>query len=173
MHLMIDIETLGTTPAAPVMEIGAVFFDRNNVYESFQSYVRPDFTRQQPDVSTLIFWNDQTIPMPLIEGAPSFPTVMRSLEGWLGDVPLEGIWANAPSFDLVILQQSALAHGMKRPFSYSLFRDCRTIFAIGKTLGVERTFPEIAHAAVEDAKAQARSIIDIHDAMLEKGIDLL
>ena len=35
MHIMLDLETMGTRPDAPIIAIGAVAFDKEGVHESF------------------------------------------------------------------------------------------------------------------------------------------
>lgn len=63
-HLMIDLETMGNGPYAPVISIGAVFFDLKtgetggdfSVNVSLESSMR---YRARPDASTILWWMEQ------------------------------------------------------------------------------------------------------------------
>lgn len=173
MHLMVDIETMGTGSFAPVIEIAVVEFDRTNVYRTFHSYVLPDFARSVPTASTIAWWNRQEVNMPLEEAAEELDGVLVDLVGWLGTLEIEGVWANAPSFDLVILHNLAQAYNMEMPWHIKQSLDCGTMFRIGKAMGIERSQPVIKHHAAHDAHAQAWSIINIHDVLMEKGVRIL
>jgi exodeoxyribonuclease VIII len=173
MHLMIDIETLGTNSNSPVIQIGAVLFDHNNTYDEFSRHIRPNFELSTPDVDTLLFWQKQSIPMPLNKNALEFPPNLRDMTEWIKTSTLHGVWANSPAFDLVILNNLAKAYDEKLPFSHSLWRDCRTMFKIGRKLGVLRVKPEVPHDALSDARAQAESIIAISDYLTERGVNII
>lgn len=64
-HLMVDLETMGNGPYAPVISIGAVFFDPNtgetgeefSVNISLESSMR---YRARPDASTILWWLEQS-----------------------------------------------------------------------------------------------------------------
>lgn len=63
-HLMIDLETMGSGPYAPIISIGAVFFEPNGgpigddflVNVSLESSMR---FRARPDASTILWWMEQ------------------------------------------------------------------------------------------------------------------
>lgn len=63
-HLMVDLETMGNGPYAPVISIGAVFFDLKtgetgedfSVNISLESSMR---YRARPDASTILWWMEQ------------------------------------------------------------------------------------------------------------------
>ncbi len=173
MHLMVDIETLGITSRAPVIELAVVKFHDEDVLDGFSSHVYPDFSKSVPDVSTLAWWNKQEAKCPIHEGAPSFPSTIESLGGWLSNTPIDGVWANAPSFDLVILQNLADAHGISMPWAFRHFRDVRTVGVIGKRLGLTRPEPTTPHIALADAVAQAEWVVAINRATREKGVSFL
>lgn len=173
MHLMVDIETLGRTSHAPVIEIAVVKFDHRAVHDSFTSQVYPDFDKCKPDVSTLAWWNKQEATCPIHEGAPSFPSVLAALGGWLGATQLEGVWANAPSFDLVILHNLAAAHGESMPWNFRQYCDMRTLARIGKKAGLKRPKPDKPHVAELDAIAQAQWVININKMLVGRGLRVL
>lgn len=174
MQLMADLETLGRSSHAPVIEIAVVKFNDEDIVDCFTSHVYPDFDVSKPDVSTLAWWNKQTAQCPLYEGAPGFASVLESLGGWLGAIPIDGVWANAPSFDLVILQNLASAYGMSMPWSYRQYRDMRTFGLLGRALGVPRPEAKEPHVARYDAIAQAEWVIAINKMLKERaGVSIL
>lgn len=63
-HLMIDLETMGSGPYAPIISIGAVFFDPNAgaIGDDFQVNVSLESSmrfRARPDASTILWWMEQ------------------------------------------------------------------------------------------------------------------
>ena len=173
MHLMVDIETMGQGSHAPVIELAVVEFDRSNVYRTFSSDVLPDFDRSVPDVGTIVWWTHQTANMPLNESAQEFDGVLVELGEWLGNLDIEGVWANAPSFDLVILHNLAATYRMDMPWGFRKYLDCRTLFRIGKAMNIKRVSPVVKHEAKHDAHAQAWSVININNELEKKGVKVL
>lgn len=165
MHLMVDIETLGSNSHAPVIEIGIVQFDGAGTYTSYESKVLGDFHVSMPDLSTIQFWLRQDIPCPISTKSPLWPQVLQEIVEWLGHTEVDGVWANAPSFDLVILHNLSQAYGIEFPFHFRTWRDCRTAGKIGYNLGVDRPRPKVAHSAVYDAIAQAEWMINVDQAL--------
>lgn len=46
------------------------------------------------------------------------------------------LWSNGPLFDERILREAYLRHGFRFPFHYKSSRDCRTMYALHKELGL-------------------------------------
>ena len=61
MHLMIDLETLATTPEATVLTIGACKFDPNGNTIDDTLYMRVEIDSQDRDIdpNTLEWWSKQ------------------------------------------------------------------------------------------------------------------
>jgi hypothetical protein len=64
-HLMIDLETMGNKPTAPIVSIGAVFFDPQSgkFGEEFYTAVQLESAMAQgaqPDGDTIIWWMKQS-----------------------------------------------------------------------------------------------------------------
>ena len=61
MHLMIDLETLATTPEATVLTIGACKFDPHGNTIDETLYMRVDIDSQDRDIdpNTLEWWSKQ------------------------------------------------------------------------------------------------------------------
>jgi len=170
MHLMVDTETLGRNSHSPVIELAVVKFSRTQLIDSFTRKIRPSFHHSLPEVDTIAWWMQQQAEIPLNADAPEFPEILVQLGEWLGQSPLDGVWANAPSFDLVILHNLANAYNVKMPWMYRDYLDFRTLMRIGKKLGVKRTIPSLKHEALGDALAQAETVININRALGRGGI---
>lgn len=173
MHFMTDIETFGQGSHSPVIELAVVPFDKKEVHKGFFAPVRPDFNKSIPEADTIAWWFNQDVPCPVDMKSPDFPTVLSRLAGWLGKSPIDGVWANDPSFDLVVLHNLARAHDMEMPWTHKHYRAFRTFKQFGIKLGIERMRPEKEHNALADAVAQAWTVIHINKALIEKGVGIL
>mgnify|MGYP006408929027 CR=1 FL=1 len=63
MHIMIDLETMGTRPDAPIISIGAVAFDANGPLDSFYAGVNLGSSVNSGakiDASTVLWWMQQS-----------------------------------------------------------------------------------------------------------------
>lgn len=166
MHLMIDVETLGTRPGSVVWQIGVVAFDiemRGNLDQGIELNLNP---QEQIDLgfkvdwSTIRWWMEQSR-----EAQAAMPKVGLPLEVALAFVrdyverwgPVEGVWGNGPDFDLTAMTMLFQAADMKVPWAYNAGRDVRTTKEVVNGLGLEtvRVKPLIAHSALSDARAQA------------------
>lgn len=166
MHLMIDVETLGTRPGSVVWQIGVVAFDiemRGNLDQGIELGLNP---QEQIDLgfkvdwSTIRWWMEQSR-----EAQAAMPKVGLPLEVALAFVrdyverwgPVEGVWGNGPDFDLTAMTTLFQAADMKVPWAYNAGRDVRTMKEVVNGLGLEtvRVKPLIAHSALSDARAQA------------------
>lgn len=166
MHLMIDVETLGTRPGSVVWQIGVVAFDiemRGNLDQGIELNLNP---QEQIDLgfkvdwSTIRWWMEQSR-----EAQAAMPKVGLPLDVALAFVrdyverwgPVEGVWGNGPDFDLTAVNMLFQAVDMKVPWAYNAGRDVRTMKEVVNGLGLEtvRVKPLIAHSALSDARAQA------------------
>lgn len=184
VDIIIDIETLGTKPNSPVIEIGAcainprtgdIFsnFSRRvpNEY-SFCDFAHGCFDEADDDIrNTVRWWIDDPVRretlMKIIsrsicvhEHAPLYEfcdwMIARNVEAD-GNIR---VWANGPQFDLVILQSAFDRYGIKRPWICWQERCVRTALEMagyekGSTSWVERG-PR--HRALNDARHEARKL---------------
>lgn len=131
---MIDIETLATTPEAVVLSIGAVKFSQDEgVTDTF--VVKLDLhqqvrARRYMDPDTLSWWMSQNNEARHAAFSSTdrekVRTALENLGAFLGVNQL-AVWANSPSFDLVILESLYRSAKMNTPWHYSLSRDLRTL----------------------------------------------
>jgi hypothetical protein len=139
MHLMIDIETLATTPDAVILTIGAQAFDPFGTgYYDKHFYSRIDIDSQlnrAVEDSTVEWWSRQTEDarqeafseqdrMPLDQALETLSKLI-----WQSTI----VWANGPTFDMVILEHAYKSYSMRLPWQYYRVRDCRTVFSLYPT----------------------------------------
>lgn len=174
MHLMIDIETLGTRPGAVVTQIGLCAFDINEPGEIDAGLcvnIDPQDCLDhgmKADWSTIRWWMEQSREVQA--------TLPKAGEGWTIMIGMrlvldyirrwgepEGVWGNGPDFDLPPMVQLFGIAGCKVPWRYNAARDCRTLREVAESLGVDterrledNTRTALSHNALADARAQAR-----------------
>lgn len=172
-HVMIDLETLGNTPNAAFIALGAVVFDPNKsdggIYEMPKTfYERVDWESackgRSISPSTVKWWmqqsNDARAEI-LREGQPLL-YVLESFAAWLPEDAI--VWGNGATFDISILQD---AYGERAPWKFWNVRDVRTV--------VDMAYPEIdrsqfaflgtPHHALHDAIHQAQYVSAMWSAL--------
>lgn len=169
MHVMIDIETLGTKPGAVIASIGAVEFDpyENTIGREF--YAAIDIRSCQNvgltiDAGTLLWWLDRS---EVAKCATFFgmDTIHNALLGLARFINSGNdrrfIWANSPQFDCSILEAAYSKCGHLVPWNHRAHRDARTIFDLAQ---INFKDPEFwvnggePHNALDDARAQALAV---------------
>lgn len=167
MHIMIDLETMGTRPDAPIIAIGAVAFDSEGVHDTF--YLNVDLqsavtTGAKIDPRTVMWWLQQSA-----EARAAFDTAgvdvsaaLDRLSAWFemqGD--LSGVWGNGASFDNTILSESYKRVGMTPPWPFWKDRCYRTVKSMHPDVLMERSGAH--HNALDDARSQAEHLIKINE----------
>ncbi|WP_337186607.1 3'-5' exonuclease [Phenylobacterium sp.] len=172
LHIMVDLETFGTTPGAAIASIGAVAFDPRT------GVIGPTFYRVVDlgscaaagltfEPSTITWWLRQS------EAAREALTEAQACElghalGWFRMFYIQNcrgrpIWGHGANFDEPILSAAFRAVGVAIPWSYWDARCTRTLFAMAKVK------PDRAagthHNALDDALAQAHAAIAAYRAL--------
>lgn len=178
--IMIDLETLATTPDAAILSIGAVKFDpfgqdlKDPEMESF--YLRIDIdscdriglTTSQ---STLDWWAQQSKEAQEeafgTENRVDIVDAMNQLYKFCWGA--KRVWSHGSSFDIVIMEHVFRTIGKSVPWSFWQVRDTRTLFDIG--INPER--PEVlAHHALHDAYNQAIGVQNVFNRLrMSSSID--
>jgi exodeoxyribonuclease VIII len=158
-HLMVDLETLATSPDAAILTIGAVLFDpySTRIYDKLYMRVDLDSTTalgMKIDDSTIEWWSKQSAAaqeeafseenrIPITEAIEKFHKFAWNSEAF---------WSHGSIFDINILDTYYRALKKAPPWNYWQVRDTRTVF----DLGYDPELPKVtAHNALEDANAQA------------------
>lgn len=169
VHVMLDLETWGLTPGSDIRSIGAVVFDPVARTLGAQFYLNTSGGKEfglTRDSSTVQWWSQQSEEaqsafalnrVPLDTALWQFGEFWREVElGTLG----ARLWAHGPHFDEAILAACYRATDLPVPWHYRAPRDCRTIWdAAG---GVDLPFEGTEHNALDDAKHQARCVIEAY-----------
>ncbi len=171
-HLMIDLETMGKKSNAPIVVIGAVFFDPQNgeigpTFYIVISLVDAMDTGAVPDGSTIEWWLAQSSEarsailvdqVKLVDALIQF----REFINEYSDEKFVQVWGNGATFDNTILRTSYERLNIPCPWRYYNDRDVRTIVELGKTIGFDaRTvipFEGVRHHALDDARHQAKYV---------------
>ena len=177
-HVMLDIETLSTSPDAVVLSIGAVEFGLvDGVWSVGQgielSLNIDDQIAKGRKVSgdTLRWWLGQSedARMSVIEGPPksqNYPTLM-AVANFVND---GYVWGKGSDFDNVIVASLFGDYGIE-PWKFYMNRCYRTLEYLGKQNGVPVPRMEgVAHSALDDARHQATHAATICNHM---GLDML
>jgi hypothetical protein len=171
--IMIDLETLNTTPDSTILTIGAVKFDpfgkelQDPKMDSF--YVKVDLDSCDrigltTNDDTIAWWANQSKEAQAAAFDPD------------GRIPIEDafaqlykfcwgakrVWANGSCFDIIICEHVFRKIGRAIPWSFWEVRDVRTAFDLG--INPHRP-PVTAHHALEDAWNQAVGIQNVYNTL--------
>lgn len=163
MHCMIDIETLGTKADSVILTIGALRFDPNSMEDptdGLHLYLEVDEqTAAGRSVSddTVAWWAEQVEEVRedvfREDGRINTLSALDQLSEFVGDS--EGVWAQGPTFDMIILEHLYESQGRKAPWRFHKVRDSRTLFSV---LGDPRGQFPMAHNALVDCYYQAKGV---------------
>jgi DNA polymerase III epsilon subunit-like protein len=161
-HISFDLETLGNTPTAPIVQIGACKFNTDGLIadDKFIRTVKLDSLEAYNfhiDMRTVRWWfsqDDKAIKSVFCtDEEVALRLALRDFIEWAGSLGDYYYWSHA-TFDPPILNNNMLQAGLGRPIPFRLFRDIRTLMHFaGKTDGGERE--GIHHNALDDAVFQA------------------
>lgn len=177
-HLMVDLETMGSGPDAPIVSIGAVYFDPStgNTGAEFYQVVSLESSMSfgmKPDASTIQWWLKQSSESRsaiLVDEAMGLRETLELLADFIAENAANGshtvqLWGNGCSFDNVILRRAyALT---ETPFAVPFWndRDVRTMVELGKSVGInprfDIPFEGDMHNALSDARHQVKYVSTI------------
>ncbi|MCO7851727.1 3'-5' exoribonuclease [Escherichia coli] len=184
-HLMIDLETMGTNTNAPIVVIGAVFFDPQTgeigpVFYIVISLTDAMNTGAVPDGGTIKWWLKQssearaailTDQVKLRDALSRF----REFINEYSDEKFVQVWGNGATFDNAILRTSYERLDIPCPWRYCNDRDVRTIVELGKTIDFDaRTvipFEGVRHNALDDARHQAKYVSATIQKLIPNPVD--
>lgn len=165
-HITFDLETLGNSYNAPIVQIGAVKFEQSGVVtDTFECNINWNTLKKyefEIDYSTVAWWmrqeEDAVKSVLNQEGAIDIKKALNKLRQWIGDLKEYNYWSHA-TFDAVILANACRKVGIDVFIPFRQQRDIRTLnFLVGK---VEVKREGIAHTALDDAKFQANYISEM------------
>lgn len=181
-HLMIDLETMGKNPDAPIASIGAVFFDpqTGEIGPEFSKIIDMDTCGGTVDISTIKWWLKQsreaqsailTDEIPLDDALLQFREFIDENSGEF----FVQVWGNGANFDNVILRRSYERQEIPCPWRYTNDRDVRTMVALGLVMDFDArnviTFEGERHNALHDARYQAKYVSAIWQKLFPNQAD--
>jgi hypothetical protein len=157
MDYMIDIETLGTTPKAVVLQIGVVAFDGSLEGVYYLSELAQN-TREVSN-ATSAWWCAPERQLVYEGNSRDFK---KELDRFVIDIkslhPKTSVfWAKSPSFDQIILEDLLEQYEYSAPWNYWQWRDVRTAL----NLGVSYTKLPASHDALEDCRNQVSEVQEV------------
>ena len=167
-HVMIDIETLGTSRKASILSIGACIFTiEDGIGEVFEVNLKPDGRNVDPD--TVRWWlkQEKNAIDKLFDPEPiNHKDAREALTKFLEKNKPKKIWANGALFDLNILRD---AYNEYPPWRYSQEMCMRSVRTLGDYIGLSygqwwvdnNCDDDIQHGALDDAIRQAKYVIHI------------
>ncbi|MBP6861331.1 MAG: 3'-5' exoribonuclease [Neisseriaceae bacterium] len=172
-NLMIDIETLGTDHTAPILSIGAVFFDPEEGALGRTFYKVIDLISAAEhsiiDADTVKWWMRQSEEARAIFNqyeAVTLSEALNALSEFIsenGDPNKIKVWGNGSNFDNTILRVNFDKVGISTPWKFYNDRDVRTIVDVTRSVtGVdvrkEFTLEGTVHNALDDALHQVKYV---------------
>ncbi|EEU9707608.1 exonuclease, partial [Escherichia coli] len=140
-HLMIDLETMGKNPDAPIISIDAIFFDPQT------GDMGPEFSKTI-DLETAGGVIDRDVIKRWLKQSREAQSAIMTDEIPLDDALLQlrefidensgeffvQVWGNGANFENTILRRSYERQGIPCPWRYYNDRDVRTIVELGKAI---------------------------------------
>ncbi|WP_416141963.1 3'-5' exoribonuclease domain-containing protein, partial [Escherichia coli] len=177
IHLMIDLETMGKNPDAPIISIGAIFFDpqTGDMGPEFSKTIDLDTAGGVIDRDVIKWWLKQSREAQSAIMTDEIPLddALLQLREFIDENSGEffvQVWGNGANFDNVILRRSYERQGIPCPWRYCNDRDVRTIVELGKAIDFDaRTaipFEGERHNALDDARYQAKYVSAIWQKLI-------
>lgn len=180
MHVMIDIETLGTKQDSVILQIGAVGFAIGGMDPGFYADVTVEDQIKMGrtiDPSTVGWWFDKVSSEARVSvferrhiDTKPLHTCLEKLNEYIkayliddihNNTSHDKIWANSPTFDLAIIKHAMESCGIIPCWKYWHEADVRTVKTIDNIINGSQlnTMPKVInsidHSALDDAKNQA------------------
>ena len=155
-HVVVDIETLGTIPGAPIVQIAAVAFALGASEDEWELF------EVKVDVRSLIYKDGisfDTLVDEVFGEAERLDTAsaLNSFHRWLGFTYTKTLWGNGAAFDNELLKAALLQYCcIREPWNFRIDRCFRTVKNLYKEQVPEPHFIGTKHNALDDAMHQAR-----------------
>lgn len=173
---MLDIETMGKNPGAPVLSIGLQMFDLGSRKLGKKFYVQISLEScmaagLQPDASTILWWMKQSDEARKAfesnNGAYDLFNGLNYLRAFVDDSGSHRSrfmpWGNSSRFDCGILMAAYRAAGLHAPWEHWNERDYRTIKNMKPNIKLQRV--GVHHNALDDAVSQTLHLFKLMDAI--------
>lgn len=184
-HIVLDLETLGTSVDAAILSIGAVALDSRYQPVSYFSAgpISLESNREaerEVTSGTLLWWMQQPVEardfsFTTDDDCMHLYTALESFCRW-GDFAYRSkrVWGNGPEFDNIIVERAMHAYSADPTavlWNYSDNQSLRTVRLLDQQLQLFGTWtpPVISHVALFDAYAEALYLQDVMSKLRALG----
>lgn len=137
--IMVDLETLATSPTSAILTVAGIRFNPNREYNEHDDpfeldhfYCRVDLEQPNREINddTMAWWANQAaeIREEAFAEDSRYPldAVMEAFNQWAtgGD----RYWANGSAFDFPILEDANKQYNLRNPWQFWQVRDARTVY---------------------------------------------
>ncbi|QIG28411.1 exonuclease [Leclercia adecarboxylata] len=174
-HMMVDLETMGKKPGAPIVSVGAVFFDPASGKTGAEYYQVISLESSmsfgaRPDASTILWWLKQSPEARSAIVVDDTVGLVEALEQFLDFIAENAangsknvqLWGNGSSFDCSLLEAAFELADTPFPIPHWNYRDVRTVVELGKAIGLNSRydipFEGDQHNALADARHQVKYV---------------
>ena len=169
MHVMVDLETLGTEPFSPILSIGACRFQLTpnigepGVADVFYQPITLESCFDvglKPSASTTLWWMQQSKEAQKVFTDPAaiaLPEALDRFTDFLNSRPDE-MWGNSARFDFGLLSAAYRACGKEIPWEHWRERCYRTMKTLPMVQHIKLERFGTYHNALDDALSQARHL---------------
>ncbi|EFF6410008.1 3'-5' exoribonuclease [Escherichia coli] len=181
-HLMIDLETMGKNPDAPINSLAGKFFDpaTGEMGPEFSKTIDLETAGGVIDRDTIKWWLKQSreAQSAILTDEIPLDDALLQLREFINENSGEffvQVWGNGANFDNVILRRSYERQEILCPWRYTNDRDVRTIVALGLVMDFDArsviTFEGERHNALHDARYQAKYVSAIWQKLFPNQAD--
>lgn len=174
-HLMLDLETMGKKPGAPIVSMGAVFFDPTTGETGGEFYrviclESSMYFGAKPDAGTILWRLKQSSEARsaiVVDDAQGLVEALEQFTDFIAENASNGsrnvqLWGNGSSFDCSIIEAAFELADCPFPVPHWNYRDVRTVVEMGKAIGMnsryEIPFEGDQHNAMADALHQVKYV---------------
>lgn len=171
MHLMLDLETLGTDYGDLVLCAGLVFWEEKDLYRHLFKFnmqqSKADGFKVNP--RTLEWWGKQKINhMQFDEPDVDNRTVCKEISDVIKRMKPQTVWGCGPQFDLILLEAYFKFYGVDLPWSYKQERCFRTMRELFGSCAEDLVFEGTEHDPIDDATYQIKALDKIMSCLVLK-----
>ncbi|HFO9844879.1 TPA: 3'-5' exoribonuclease [Escherichia coli] len=181
-HLMIDLETMGKNPDAPINALAGKFFDpaTGEMGPEFSKTIDLETAGGVIDRDTIKWWLKQSreAQSAILTDEIPLDDALLQLREFIDENSGEffvQVWGNGANFDNVILRRSYERQGIPCPWRYTNDRDVRTMVALGLVMDFDArsviTFEDERHNPLHDARYQAKYVSAIWQKLIPSQAD--
>lgn len=171
--IMLDLETMGASPDAAIVAIGAVAFDAaaGTIGPRFHEVIDLESSTAlgaQIDAGTVKWWLRQSeeARRPISDGGIGMVAALELFRLWVGDVAdpfAVCVWGNGADFDNVILRRAYQREAVPQAWGTFGNRCYRTLKSLRPDIKLQRVGTH--HNAADDAESQARHLVAVLQAL--------